>query len=142
MENRKRSTSRSVTGPSVTCPGGIPQFCPNWGYTQSCPGWGGRTPVLSGQEGIPVLGYPPLGTGVPPGRDGPRTSHRGTPGRDMGPVEILWDVDGVPSKVKQTPVKTQPSVIAGGNNPGSCEWYSKLAVIHYKQYYMICPVVN
>ena len=29
-------------------------------------------------------------------RKGPGTSHWGTPRKDMGPVEVLWNGDGVP----------------------------------------------
>ena len=63
--------------------------------------------------GIPPVWVPPSGTELPPGK-GPGTTHLGTPGKDighgsimgwrllparkdMGPVEVLWDGDGVPS---------------------------------------------
>ena len=62
------------------------------GVTHPCPGGDpisgeGSTPSLA--KGTPIMGYPrpDLGpvTGVPP------------TGKDMGPVEALWDGDGVPT---------------------------------------------
>ena len=65
----------------------------------------GGTPSLAGAGGYPTIGYPPSW----PGQGGtpimryrlssPGPSHWGTPpGKDMGPVEVLWDgdEDGVP----------------------------------------------
>ena len=42
---------------------------------------------------------------------GPRSSHWGTPRKDMGPVKVLWDGDGVtpPGVDRWAPVKTVPS---------------------------------
>ena len=40
-----------------------------------------------------LQGYPILDWGTP--RKRPGTSHWGTPRKDMGPVEVLWDGDGV-----------------------------------------------
>ena len=60
--NRKRCTARSITCPSLTCPGegGTTPSCPSWGCTPSCPCWGGGYPslVLAGgtQTGVPLNG--------------------------------------------------------------------------------------
>ena len=58
------------------------------GLSQYCPGWG---------RGTPFLGYFLPGTGVPlptPSRD--LGSVTGVPFRkNMGPVEVLWDGDGL-----------------------------------------------
>ena len=112
---RKRHATRRVAstcsiilmGITPSCHGGTPS-CPDWarGYL-SCPG-----------QGV----HPRIGTGVPssgtegtPGKR-PKTSHWGTPykrhvtsgsrsimgwrwvtpRKDKGPVEVLWDGDGVP----------------------------------------------
>ena len=51
---------------------------------------------IPGGDPIPVQGVPlPWPGGYSPGK-GPGTSHWGTPRKDMGPVEVLWDGDGVP----------------------------------------------
>ena len=79
--------------------GGTPSWVPPTPYLArgiSHP-WTGGTPYWvtpqPGQDG----GYPVWGTGVGclPGK-GPGTSHWGTPLKDMGPVEVLWDGNGVP----------------------------------------------
>ena len=110
--NHKRSTARGITCPSITYPEEVPH--PWLGYP-SWSGWGvphsdlvGGThswlgvPHLHLARGYPIPGsrvphhgVPPPRTGVPPGK-GPGTSHWGTPRKDMGPVEALWDGDGYP----------------------------------------------
>ena len=108
--------------------------------------WLGGTLSWPGQYPIWLVHTPTwLGVFHPHVRDwdtpqkGPgRTSHWGTPKegtwgqslgypprKDMGPVEVLWDGDGVtpppPGVNRQTPVKTVPSrrtTYAGGNKTG------------------------
>ena len=88
---------------------------PSEGYP--IPGQGG-TPPLAGESptwGIPNLtcpgGTPSLaGVGVTypgvPSRKGHGTSHWGSPPRkDMGPIEVLWDRDGIPSPERTGPVE-------------------------------------
>ena len=115
--NCRRSAVRAVTCPSITCPGGraVPHSLINRAgapnpvldmvreyHTPSRPGCG--YPILSCLEGTPschALGTPLPGTGVPlPGRHlGPVTWV--PPGKDMGPVEVLLRVDGVPLGVNR-----------------------------------------
>ena len=80
-------TARDVTCPSITYPWGEYPI-PVWGT----PSWGTPWPPP-----------PPPGTGVTPGK-GPRASHWGTPRKVMGPVEVLWDGDGVPPGKDMGPV--------------------------------------
>ena len=89
--------------PILTWFGGYPIL--SWpGGTPSCPGqevpdcdlaWGVPHPAGVVPQSWPV-GVDTPGQVNPP-RKGPWTSHWGTPGKDMGPVEALWDGDGVPS---------------------------------------------
>ena len=83
--NRKRRITRSITCPSVICPGGYPILTLlgryptlTWlGTTPSCPGWGVHL-SCSWPGGYPILschGVPPH----PPRNGGPGTSHWGTP---------------------------------------------------------------
>ena len=100
--NLKKRTACGITCPSVTCPRGTPSW-PGWGWGYPSPGWGVPHPDLAGR-GYSFLGYPLARTGVPltlawvPPIKGPGTSHWDTPGKDMGPVEVLWDGDGVPPR--------------------------------------------
>ena len=58
--------------------------------------WLGYPPGQVRMVGTPphlALAYPPPPIGVPP-RKGPETSHW-VPPENMGPVEVLWDGDGV-----------------------------------------------
>ena len=78
---------------------------------------------LSG-TGVPLLGlgYPCLGLRCPPIWD------YGTLRNDMGPVEVLWDGDGVPPQGvdRHTSVKTVPpsrTTYAGGNSGKEVECY-------------------
>ena len=52
--------------------------------------------------GVPCLG---VSLHPDPTRKGPRTSHSGTPGKDMGPVEVLWNGDGVTLRKDMGPVE-------------------------------------
>ena len=64
-----------------------------WGYP--IPGWGGGGTPSWPDWGYPILTWPRVGVPLPPGRDlGPFTG--GPPEKDVGPVEVLWDGDGVP----------------------------------------------
>ena len=77
---------RSQMRPSLAG-GGVPILtCPDGGYPTS--GWGGVT-----YDGV----IPLSGTRVQPGK-GPGTSYWGTPRKDMGPVEVLWDGDVFPPR--------------------------------------------
>ena len=111
--NRKRRTVRGITCPSINYLGrglgeGVPQSWPGEGGTPvlargypSLAG-GGCYPypgVILGRDLGPVTGVLPrrdLGpvTGVPP-RNRLGTSHWGAPRKDKGPVEVLWNGDGV-----------------------------------------------
>ena len=78
--------------------------------------------VHGGGGGPPGRNLGPV-TGYPPGRDlGPVAGSYPPPpphGNDMGPVEVLWDGDGVPPGCEQMPVKTVPSrrtMYAGSND--------------------------
>ena len=64
--------------------------------------WRVPHPDLAG--GYPIPGYPPPGTGGSPWK-GPGTSHWGTPRKDMGTVEVLWDGEGVPPRKDMGPVE-------------------------------------
>ena len=111
--NRKRRTARCITCPSITYTGGVIQSWPGSGYP------------MPGQGGIPSCGTPPpgqyWGTGSPTWdwgtpQDGMWDQSLGYPSqertrdqwkyygmemgyhprKDIGPVELLWDGDGVP----------------------------------------------
>ena len=107
-----RQTCSSITYPGEGVP--YPDLAGGgwWGY--SSPGqWGGYPilargvphPVLVG--GVPhqdLLGGthyrvppPTWDWGTPSPRKGPGTRDWGTPRKDMCPVEVLWDRDGVPT---------------------------------------------
>ena len=60
----------------------------------SYPGGGGGGVTPSQGTPIPHPDLAPSMNGVPPGK-GTGTSHWGAPRKDMGPVEVLWDRDGV-----------------------------------------------
>ena len=98
------------------------------GGNLSGPGWVGTHPVLTwGYPTCSDLGVPwgtrCLGLGYPPGRvigpetgvpqKGPWTTgiimRWGTPRKHMGPVEVLWDGDGMPHPECWHTVKTVPS---------------------------------
>ena len=64
--------------------------------TPSCPGLGGTHPVLD--EGTPSCRVLNRGYPIMSWMGGTPSCHgRGTlPTRDLGPVKVLWDGDGVP----------------------------------------------
>ena len=65
---------------------------------------GGGVPILTLPRG--VLYVPPRpGLGFPPGRDLGIVTGVPPPGKDMGPVEVLWDGDEVPPRKAMRPVK-------------------------------------
>ena len=76
-----------------------------WGRVPSPIGGGGTPVLVRGDTPVLLRGYPgPCGGGggaslgrdiVPVTGKGPSTSHWGTPpGKDMGPVDVLWDGGG------------------------------------------------
>ena len=101
-------------------------LCPGWGV--SLPGWGrgGGLPHACPWDipSLPGQGAPHPSTGwgghhsdlaeiPPPQRTWDQWKYYGMemeyplpPGKDMVPVEVLWDGDGVPPVNRQTPVKT------------------------------------
>ena len=97
--------------------GSPPPPCPNtWLGGGSTPSQDGATTILTWLGGtpfkdphlhpiiLPLVPCPFWGKGSTPGsppqpgQDGgyPRTGHPLAPRKDMGPVEVLWDRDGVP----------------------------------------------
>ena len=83
-------------------------WVPSWPRTVVPPGKGPGTRGLGKNLG---LGYPCKGHVASGSIMGWRW---GTPlGKDMEPVEVLWDGDGVPPVNRQTPVKTVPSPCFG-----------------------------
>ena len=109
-----------MTCHSLTC-GGTP-FWPGRGYP--IPGWG--IPHSDLARGVPIPGWdwgtPIWDWGTPLGRDlGPVTGV--SPAKAMGPVEVLWDGDGVPSRKDMGPVEVlwdgdiiEWDMYAGGND--------------------------
>ena len=108
LRERKRHTAHRIASiPSVVLAGGRELPHPRTGDTLP---WGTPSPHPD-QGGTPsqepgVLTHPHL--------------VRGYPGKDMRPVEVLWDGDGVPplDVDRHTPVKTVPfrrNTYAGGN---------------------------
>ena len=118
--------------------GAVPQSW--WGGIPLCPGWGVSHPVLAG--GIyPILTW--LGStpscpdqdvshldmtrggscpGVPPPSQdwGTPTCLPPSPRKDMGPVEVLWDGDGVSPRCGQTEnITSRCTWYVGGNKIGN-----------------------
>ena len=96
--NRKRCTARAVTNPSITCRGGgysILSFSWIRGVpTLSCPRQ--KVPLSSPGWKYPILPWP-VDPQKGPGTSGSIMGWRWVPPRkDMGPVYILWNGDGVP----------------------------------------------
>ena len=122
LHERKRHTACRVanTASAVLSGGGTPSLARRYPilaggvphpWLEGTPSWLGGTPFL----GYPTclgLRYLHVCDWGPP-RKGPGTSHLGTPHKDMGPVEVLWDRDGVtPQSVdRHTPVKFYLPVI-------------------------------
>ena len=65
------------------------------------------------------------------------TSHWGTPRKDMGPVEVLWDGDGVPPGCEQTEnITSRHTAYAVGNKyfvPNSVSYYQAVLIDDYLQ---------
>ena len=115
LRERKRHTARHVAStPSAVLSWGTPLPPPH-------PDLAGGTPSLVG--GTPSWGTPGKGLGTshwgtpPPERTWDQWRYYGmdmgySPRKDMGPVEVLWDGDGVtptplPRLDRQMPVKTR-----------------------------------
>ena len=101
---------------------------PAWTQEAYCPPRSKCTLCSTGQDGgYPTLtwlggGYPILGLEYP-SPEGTRDQSLGyPPGKDMGPVQVLWDVDGVPPGKDMGPVQVLWDGDGVNPPPPRCGW--------------------
>ena len=94
--SHKRYTAHGITCPRVNYPVGKGEGTPSWPASEGgTPSWPSQGYPPSHDLGTPAwVWVPPPGTGIPLGRDlGPVTEIPHL--KDMGPIEVSWDGDGV-----------------------------------------------